>query len=156
MVIPPAPARYFHLPPPVSHLTQPTWLRISDQPLAPPSAPSLEMPDVILSLPDAKRFEDGDFDLGELGKRLTGVFIDKPQRNEILRLMEGSVGLVIECLDKVNEIISRSWTLSAYRALDHLIRYPQNRFRYPGVLRSGLRDLKTPSWMSTPPSALLD
>jgi hypothetical protein len=113
------------------------------------------MPDVILSLTNVKRFEDGDFDLGELGKRLTGVFIDKPQRNEILQLMEGSVGLVIECLDKVNEIISRFWTLSAYRALDHPVRYPQNRFRYPSVLRSGLHDLKTPLRMSTPPSALL-
>jgi hypothetical protein len=40
--------------------------------------PSLEIPDIILSLPNAKQFEDGDFCLGELGKRLTGVLIDEP------------------------------------------------------------------------------
>jgi hypothetical protein len=33
--------------------------------------PLLEIPDVILSLPNAKQLEDGDFDLEELAKRLT-------------------------------------------------------------------------------------
>jgi hypothetical protein len=41
----------------------------------------LEIPDVMLSLPNVKQLEGGDLDLGELVKRLTEALIDEPQRN---------------------------------------------------------------------------
>ena len=62
----------------------------------------------MLSLPNAKQLEAGDFDLDELVKGLTGAVADESQRSEILRLVGESAILVIECLDKVSEISLRS------------------------------------------------
>jgi hypothetical protein len=66
------------------------------------SSLSLEIPDIILSLPNAKQLEDGDFDLRELVKRLTEALIDEPRWNEIQHLTGDSAVLVIECLDRVS------------------------------------------------------
>jgi hypothetical protein len=73
-----------------------------------PSVTLLEMLGVVFSLPNAKQVEDGDFNLDELVNRLTEALIDEFQRNEILQLTGGNAVLVIECLDKVSKIGSRS------------------------------------------------
>ena len=65
--------------------------------------------DIVLSLPNAKQLETGDFDLDELIKRLTDAFADESQRNEVLQLTRGSAVLIIECLDKVSEIKPHLW-----------------------------------------------
>ncbi|KAF9647925.1 kinase-like protein [Thelephora ganbajun] len=56
---------------------------------------------IVLSLPNAKQLEAGDFDLDELSKKLTEALVDESQRNEILRLTGDIAVLVTECLDKV-------------------------------------------------------
>jgi len=40
--------------------------------------------------------------------RLVEALVDEPQRNEILQLTGHTVVVVIECLDKVSDIASRS------------------------------------------------
>ena len=116
----------------------------------------LEIPDIILSLPNAKQLEDGDFDLDELVKRLTKALTDESQWIEIQNLTGDSAVLVIECLDRVSEIGPHSWTLSSHHALGHVVRYLSNRFGCPNTLQSILRDRKTLPWMPIPPSFLLD
>jgi len=56
-----------------------------------------------------KRLEAGDFDLDELIGRLTEALADESQRNEILQLTGDTATLVIECLDKVNDVGLCSW-----------------------------------------------
>ena len=65
--------------------------------------------DIVLSLPNVKQLEVGDFDLDELVKRLTGALADESQRSAILKMTGDSAVLVIECLDRVSEIGSLSW-----------------------------------------------
>ena len=60
--------------------------------------------DVVLSLPNPKQLEAGEFDPDELVKTLTEVLAEDSQRNEILQLTGEVAVLVIECLDKVSEI----------------------------------------------------
>ena len=64
--------------------------------------------DIVLSLPNAKQLEVGDFDLDELVKRLTEALADESQRSVILKMTGDNAVLVIECLDRVSEIGSRS------------------------------------------------
>ena len=68
----------------------------------------LETLDLMLSLPTAKKLEAGEFDLDELVKKLTEVFVDYSQREEILQLSGDTAVVVIECLDKVGETGSPS------------------------------------------------
>jgi hypothetical protein len=88
----------------------------------------------MLSLPNAKQLEDGDFDLDELFKRLTKALIDESQWAEIQHLTGDNAILMIECLDKVSKIGSRSWTLSFHHTLGHVVRFFSNRFRYSNTL----------------------
>ena len=82
--------------------------------------------DVVLSLPNPRQLEDGEFDLGELVERLTELLAEDSKRNEILQLTGDTAVLVIECLDKVSEIGSSSFPyprfLSHYHTLGHLFR----------------------------------
>ena len=111
----------------------------------------------MLSLLNVKQLEGGDLDLGELVKRLTEALIDEPQRNGILQLTGDSAVLGIECLDKVSEIISRSWTPSAefLSRSGHLVRYlPPERIQVSWhVVFFAISRL---SWVSIHPSLLLD
>ena len=77
--------------------------------------------DVVLSLPNPKQLEAGEFDLDELVKKLTEVLAEDSQRNEILQLTGEVAALVIECLDKVSEIGSCSRLPSLYHVLGHLV-----------------------------------
>ena len=120
------------------------------------SSGALGVLDIMHFLPNARQLEDGDFDLDELFRRLTKALVDESQWNEIQHLMGDNAVLVIECLDRVNEIRSRSWMLSSHRALDHVVRYLSNRFRYSNTFQSALCDLKTLSCLPIPPSLLLD
>ena len=58
--------------------------------------------DLLLSLPNLKQLETGEFDLDELVKELTEGLADDSQRNEILQLTGDTAVLVIECIDKVS------------------------------------------------------
>jgi len=69
---------------------------------------SLSTSGTVLSLPNAKQLEAGDFNLNELSKILARALVDESQRNEIMHLTGDIAVLVIECLDKVGEITSRS------------------------------------------------
>ncbi|KAF9645573.1 kinase-like protein [Thelephora ganbajun] len=60
-----------------------------------------ETSDTVLSLPSVEQLGAGDFDLGELVKKLTEALADELQRNEILQLTGDTAVLVIECLDNV-------------------------------------------------------
>ena len=60
--------------------------------------------DLVLSLPNLKQLETGEFDLDELVKKLTEGLADDSQRNEILQLTGDVAVLVIECIDKVSQI----------------------------------------------------
>ena len=119
----------------------------------------LEIPGIVLP-PNTEQLEDGDFDVEELVKRLAEVLIDEPQRNETLQLAGDGAVLIIECLDKGNEIIPRSWILSSYCALGRLVRYLQNRSRNSGTLHAidsrGCRYFPRTYWINpttiTPPS----
>lgn len=71
-----------------------------------PSATLLGILDTVLSLPNAKQLVDGEFNLDELSKRLTGALSDESQRNEIIKLTGDNALLVLECLDKVSEVKS--------------------------------------------------
>ena len=62
----------------------------------------LETLGFLLSLPNAKQLEAGNFDLDELLKKLTEALIDESQRNEIQQLTGDSAVLIIECLDEVS------------------------------------------------------
>ena len=66
------------------------------------------MLDLILSLPNAKQLEAGDFDLDDLVEVLTEALVDESQWNEILYLTGDSAVRVIECLDKASELALRS------------------------------------------------
>lgn len=66
-------------------------------------------PDALLSLPSTKQLEAGDFNLDELVGILTKALVDESQRNDLLDLTGDNAALVVECLDKVSEIRSRSW-----------------------------------------------
>ena len=68
----------------------------------------LEISGFLLSLPDAKQFETGSFDLDEMIKTLTEALVDESLWNEILHLTGGTAEFVIGCLDKVSEIRSHS------------------------------------------------
>ena len=59
--------------------------------------------DVVLSLPNQRQLEAGEFNLDELVKELTELLAEDSQRNEILELTGDTAVLVIECLDKVSE-----------------------------------------------------
>jgi hypothetical protein len=122
----PPPAQRIHLPHSVSHLTQLNYLQISDRRPLSPSVIFLGLSAIVLSLPNAGQVEEGDLGVGELVKRLTEVLIDEPQRNENPQLIEGGAMLVTEYLNKVSEIIPRSWTPSSYHALGHIVRNLQN------------------------------
>ena len=61
---------------------------------------------------------------------------------------------IIERPDNVSEFRSRSWTLSTYRALGHLVRYLQNQSRYSSTLQYVLRDLKTVVDVNTSPTLI--
>ena len=99
--------------------------------------------DVVLSLPSPKQLEAGEFDLDELVRKLTEALTDDSQRNEILRLTGDVAVLVIECLDKVSEIESRSWMPGLYHALGYLVRRLQGHSRCSSTLKSVLHDLET-------------
>jgi len=66
------------------------------------------MSDVVLSLPNTKQLEAGEFNLDELVKKLAEALAEDSQRKEILQLTGDTAVLVIECLDKVSEIGSDS------------------------------------------------
>ena len=68
--------------------------------------------DVLLSLPNLKQLETGEFDLDELVKQLTGALADDFQRNEIRQLTGDTGVLVIECLDKVCQVGKGPWITS--------------------------------------------
>ena len=61
-----------------------------------------------LSLPTLEQLETGEFNLGDLVTKFTKTLVEDSQRNEILQLTGDTAVLVIECLDKVGEIGSRS------------------------------------------------
>jgi len=79
------------------------------------------MLDMVLSLPNTKQLEAGEFNLDELVKKLTEALVEDSQRNEILQLTGDTAVLVIECLDMVSEIGSDSWMPNPYHALGHHI-----------------------------------
>ena len=62
----------------------------------------------MLSLPNPKQLEAGEFDVDELVKKLVGALAEDSQRHEIVQLAGDPAVLVIECLDKVSEISSHS------------------------------------------------
>jgi len=68
----------------------------------------LRKPGIILSLPSAREFAAGDFNLDEIVKRLAKALHDESQWSEILDLTGDTAELVIECLDKVSGIRSHS------------------------------------------------
>jgi len=68
-----------------------------------PSAAFVATSDVVLSLPNQRQLEAGEFNLDELVKELTELLAEDSQRNEILELTGDTAVLVIECLDKVSE-----------------------------------------------------
>lgn len=70
-----------------------------------PSVASSGMLDVVPFLPSTKQLETGDFDLGQITKGLTEALADESQRNEILQLTRDNAVPVIECLDRVSEIV---------------------------------------------------
>ena len=70
--------------------------------------------DILLSLPNLRQLETGEFDLDELVKKLTEALADDSKRSEILQLTGNIAVLVIECLDKVSQIWSGSWIASPY------------------------------------------
>ena len=154
----PLPTQCFHLPPPVSHTFNLSQDTISNQHpfVLSPSVTFVATSDVVLSLPNPKQLEAGEFDLDELVKKLMEALAEDSQRNEILRLTGDVAVSVIECLDKVSEIESRSWMLSLYHVLGHLFRHLQDHPRYSSTLKSVLHDLETLSQLSTSPSLLLD
>ena len=80
----------------------------SDIPITTSYPPSLGILDLFLSLPSVKILEAGDFRLGELTKRLKEALVDESQWTEILQLTGDMATLLIECLDKVNDVLSRS------------------------------------------------
>ena len=57
----------------------------------------------MLSLPNLKQLEAGEFNMDELVKKSTEALADESQRSEILQLTGDTAVLVIECLDKVSE-----------------------------------------------------
>jgi len=70
--------------------------------------------DIVLSLPNPKQLEAGEFDLDELVEKLTEVLAEDSQRMEVQQLTGDVAILVIECLDKVSKIGSRSRMPSLY------------------------------------------
>lgn len=82
---------------------------------------SVAASDVVLSLPNPKQLEAGEFDLDELVKKLAEVLAEGSQRNEILQLTGDVAVLVIECLDKVSGIGSRPQMPILYHVLGHLV-----------------------------------
>ena len=63
--------------------------------------------DIMLTILNAKQFEDGDFDLVELVERFTGALADESRRSEILKMTGDNAALVTKCLDRVSGIRSR-------------------------------------------------
>ena len=86
--------------------------------------------DVVLSLPNLKQLEAGEFNLDELAKTLTELLAEDSQRNEILQLTGDTAVLIIECLDNVSEIGSGSRMSGPYHSLGHLVRHFQGHSRY--------------------------
>jgi len=117
---------------------------------------SLSTSGTVLSLPNAKQLEAGDFNLDELSTILTEALVDDSQRNEIMHLTGDIAVLVLECLDKVGETTSRSWIPGSYHAPGHVVQELSGQFGYSNTLECVLRVLEALSWMSTPPSLLLD
>ena len=76
---------------------------------------------IVHSLPNVKQLEAGEFNPEELSRKLVEALADESQRNEILQLTGDIAVLVIECLDKVSEIISRPSTASPYQAIGHVV-----------------------------------
>ena len=76
---------------------------------------------IVLSLPNLKQLETGEFDLDELVRKLTEAVADDSQRKEILQLTGDIAVLVIECLDKVSQIGSGPWMASPDHPLGHLV-----------------------------------
>ena len=114
------------------------------------------MPDIILSLPNSKQLEVGDFDLDQLVKRLTEVLADESRRSEIQKMTGDNAVLVIECLDRVSEIRLLSWSNVLITPQGHLIRHLQSQFGCSNTLNCALHDLKTLPRVSIPPLLLLD
>ena len=65
--------------------------------------------DVVLSLPNLRQLEEGEFNLDELVEKLMRLLAEDSKRNEILQLTGDTAVLVIECLDKVSGIGSGSF-----------------------------------------------
>jgi len=89
---------------------------------------------IALSLPSLKQLEAGDFDLEELSKKLAEALVNESQRNEIMQLTGDIAVLLIECLDKVSEIISSSSMASPYCAIGHVVQELQKQFRCSNTL----------------------
>ena len=64
--------------------------------------------DIMLSIPNAKQLEDGNFDLDEPVERFTAALADESRRSEILKMTGDNAALVTECLDRVSGIGSLS------------------------------------------------
>ena len=87
-----------------------------------PPPPFLAINKLLLSLPDAEQLAAGEFDLDGLIERLTEALNNSPQRNEILRLTGHAAEVIIECLDKVNEMSRIVFlVLSPHRILGLLV-----------------------------------
>ena len=110
--------------------------------------------DIVISLPNLKQLETGEFDLDELVKTLTEALADDSQRNETLQLTGDTAVLIIECLDKVSQIGSGLWTASPDHPLGHLVRPVQSHSGRSTMFKSVLHIFKTISKLSISPSFL--